>query len=83
MGHISSEAGVQQGDPLGPLLFALVLQRIENAFDADDDCVHILCQAWYLDDGTLAGKTSAILHALSLLDSIGTALGNFVILSKC
>ena len=35
MGHISSEAGVQQGDPaLGPLLFALVLQKILNAIDA-------------------------------------------------
>ena len=83
MGHISSEAGVQQGDPLGPLLFALVLQKIINAIDADDDCVHILYQAWYLDDGTLAGKKSAILRALSLLDSIGPALGIFVNLSKC
>ena len=27
MGTISSEAGVQQGDPLGPLLFCLVLQK--------------------------------------------------------
>ena len=50
---------------------------------ADDDCVHILYQAWYLDNGTLAGKKSAILHALSLLDSIGPALGIFVNLSKC
>ena len=83
MGHISSEAGVQQGDPLGPLLFALVLQKIINAIDADDDCVHILYQAWYLDNETFAGIKSAILRALSLLDSIGPALGIFVNLSKC
>ena len=52
MGHISSEAGVQQGDLLGPLLFALVLQKIINAIDADDGCVHILYQTWYLGNGT-------------------------------
>ena len=78
MGRIFSETGVQQGDPLGPLLFALVLQKILNAIDADDDCIHILYQAWYLDDGTLAGKKSAILRALSLLDSIGPSLGIFI-----
>ena len=77
MGRIFSETGVQQGDPLGPLLFALVLQKIFNAIDADDDCIYILYQAWYLDDGTLAGKKSAILRALSLLDSIGPSLGIF------
>ena len=80
MGHIFSETGVQQGDPLGPLLFALVLQNIYiiNAIDADDDCIHILYQAWYLDDGTLAGMKFAILRALSLLDSIGPFLGIFI-----
>eukprot|EP00731_Ephydatia_muelleri_P017587 Em0010g685a len=83
MGRIFSETGVQQGDPLGPLLFALVLQKILNAIDADDDCIHILYQAWYLDDGTLAGKKSAILRALSLLDSIGPSLGIFINMSKC
>ena len=82
MGHISSVAGVQQDDPLGPLLLALVLQKIINSIDADDDCVHILYQAWYLDNGTLASKKSAILHALSLSDSIGLALCIFVNLSK-
>mgnify|MGYP003460779833 FL=1 len=83
MGRIFSETGVQQGDPLGPLLFALVLQKILNAIDADDDCIHILYQAWYLDDGTLAGKKSAILRALSLLDSIGPSFGIFINMSKC
>ena len=83
MGRIFSETGVQQGDPLGPLLFALVLQKILNAIDADDDCIYILYQAWYLDDGTLAGKKSAILRALSLLDSIGPSLGIFINMSKC
>ena len=83
MGCISSETGVQQGDPPGLLLFALVRHKILNAFDADDDCIHILYQAWYLDNGTLARKKFAILCALSLLDSIGPSLGIFINMSKC
>ena len=44
---------VQQGDPLGPLLFSLVLQRLISSIDADDDYLQVLFQAWYLDDGVL------------------------------
>ena len=42
---ISSERGVQQGDPLGPFFFALALQPVlEKA--AEDGC----CVLAYLDD---------------------------------
>eukprot|EP00731_Ephydatia_muelleri_P028492 Em0020g136a len=54
MGQISSQTGVQQGDPLGPMLFALVLQKLVTSIDADDDCLQLLLEAWYLDDGVLA-----------------------------
>ena len=37
MGHLSSQSGVQQGDPLGPMLFALVLQKLISTIDADDE----------------------------------------------
>ena len=30
---LSSESGVQQGDPLGPLIFALVLHKVISAID--------------------------------------------------
>eukprot|EP00731_Ephydatia_muelleri_P017772 Em0010g870a len=58
MGRLSSESGVQQGDPLGSLLFALVLHKVISAIDTDDECLDLLYQAWYMDDGVLAGKSA-------------------------
>ena len=39
---------MQQGDPLGPLLLALVLQKLVSSQDADDDRVEILQAIWSL-----------------------------------
>ncbi|GKB65597.1 basic 7S globulin-like protein [Tanacetum coccineum] len=56
--------GVQQGDPLGPLLFALVLHplicKIRNSFT-------LSLQAWYLDDGTIVGDTLVVGKVLELI----------------
>ncbi|KAL5517220.1 hypothetical protein EMCRGX_G002723 [Ephydatia muelleri] len=75
LGHLTSEAGVQQGDPLGPLFFALVLHKVIDAIDADDDCLHLILQAWYLDDRVLAGPRQAVLRALSIIEDLGPPLG--------
>ena len=83
MGHLSSKSGVQQGDPLGPLLFALVLHKVISAIDADDECLNLLYQAWYMDDGVLAGKRSALVCALSLIMELGPSLGLLVNIGKC
>ncbi|KAL5509256.1 hypothetical protein EMCRGX_G004594 [Ephydatia muelleri] len=82
-GILTSESAVQQGDPLGPLFFALVLHRIVSSIDADDDCLNLLYQAWYLDDGVLAGSKSSLLRALTIIENIGPSLGIFINLSKC
>ena len=37
-GTISSQSSVQQGDPLGPVLFALVLRKLASSVEADDGC---------------------------------------------
>ena len=58
LGKISSQSGVQQGVPLGPMLFALVLNKLVSSIEADDDFFHILLNAWYLDDGVLAGNST-------------------------
>ena len=75
LGQISSESGVQQDDPLGPLLFALVLHKLVASLEADDECLDLLLQAWYLDDGALAGSRPAVLRAVHLIEELGPALG--------
>ena len=83
LGPISSESGVQQGDPLGPLLFALVLQKLISSVDADDECVDLLYQAWYLDDGVLAGDRPAVSRAMHIIEEMGSALGLHINFAKC
>ncbi|GJR96990.1 putative reverse transcriptase domain-containing protein [Tanacetum coccineum] len=64
--------GVQQGDPLGPLLFALVLHplicKIRNSFT-------LSLQAWYLDDGTIVGDTLVVGKVLELIMEDGPWYG--------
>ncbi|GJY07118.1 hypothetical protein Tco_0374172 [Tanacetum coccineum] len=52
--HIWSASGVQQGDPLGPLIFALVLHPLVHKIR--DSC-KLLLHAWYLNDGTVIGDS--------------------------
>ena len=84
LGQLSSEAGVQQGDPLGPFFFvAWVLHKVVSAIDADDECLDLLFQAWFLDDGVLAGKKASVLWAISFLEEFGPSLYIFINLCKC
>ena len=46
---ISSSCGVQQGDPLGPLLFSIVLAPIIEEIRALNPRLNL----WYLDDGVI------------------------------
>eukprot|EP00731_Ephydatia_muelleri_P022875 Em0015g458a len=79
LGHLSSETGVQQGDPFGPLLFSLVFQRLISSIDhADGDCLQVLFQAWWV----LTGSHSAVLRALSLIEELGPSLGSHINLAK-
>ncbi|KAL5502338.1 hypothetical protein EMCRGX_G009091 [Ephydatia muelleri] len=50
-GTLTSEVGVQQGDPLGPMFFNLVLHKLVSAIATDEDTAKLLFHAWYLDDG--------------------------------
>jgi hypothetical protein len=67
-----SSTGVQQGDPLGPLLFALVLHPLIHMIR--DNC-KLLLHAWYLDDGTVVGDSREVAKALDIIRERGPGLG--------
>ena len=72
--------GVQQGDPLGPLLFSLVLLDFMNSIDVPTD---ISLKLWYLDDGTFAGTRPAVAELLELFRNHGPSFGLTLNLKKC
>ena len=69
---ISSSSGVQQGDPIGPFLFCLALDKIVRSIERDCD---LETNKWYLDDGALSGDADEILKALDIIRKDGPAVG--------
>ena len=70
---ILSCCGVQQGDPLGPLGFAITLQPIVERIKAE--VPGLILNSWYLDDGTLMGSAEDLAKALNIIESDGPAVG--------
>ncbi|KAJ3094813.1 hypothetical protein HDU96_001458 [Phlyctochytrium bullatum] len=70
--RLSSETGVQQGDPLGPLLFAMVLRllltQVKDLCDLD-------FSAAFLDHWTIAGRHASLLAAVQCFAELGPPLG--------
>jgi hypothetical protein len=61
---LSSQCGVQQGDPLGPLIFSVVMLPLVLQLDA----LGLISNLWYLDDGFIAGPHATVIQALAILD---------------
>ena len=77
---VQSQSGVQQGDPLGPLLFSLVVKGLTETVR---DLPGVDLSVWYLDDGTLMGSPAAVAKAFEVLKSESLKLGLSVNSSKC
>jgi hypothetical protein len=76
---LPSAAGIQQGDPLGPLLFALAVQPVARELK---DLGLDLC-VFYLDDGVLAGDLRTVARALQLVQTRCSAIGLALNIKKC
>ena len=70
---ILSCSGVQQGDPLGPLGFALALHPLVEKIN--EQVPGLVINAWYLDDGTLCGSARDLQAALTIIEGEGPVLG--------
>ncbi|GJS21970.1 hypothetical protein Tco_0450602 [Tanacetum coccineum] len=70
---------VQQGDPLGPLLFDLALHPLVYAINQSCE---LTLQAWYLDEGTIIGDTLMVTKALEIIMTDALTRGLFLNVDK-
>jgi hypothetical protein len=83
---VLSRCGVQQGDPLGPLLFCLALRAMLAEARArgqmperNADCRGF----FYLDDGVFCGRAAQVRAALGAIQELGPSFGLHLHLEKC
>ena len=77
---MSSEEGVQQGDPLGPAFFALTILTTSRELN---NLQLLKWNVWYLDDGILVGPKETLLEVLQLLKLSFSNIGLAVNMLKC
>ena len=75
-GEFASETGIQQGDPIGPALFALSVDEAARGVQCEFN-------VWYLDDATLGDSPERVHDDLVVLLERLRAIGLEVNGSKC
>lgn len=73
---VMSAEGVQQGDPLGPLLFCLTIHPLIASLSSS-------LRIAYLDDVTLGGELDVVNQDVASVASQGAAIGLSLNASKC
>ena len=73
---LSSDEGVQQGDPMGPLLFSLATFSLAKSMKSE-------LNMWYLDDGCLGGDVDLLISDFEYIKKSGQAFGLSVNESIC
>jgi hypothetical protein len=76
-GKIQSRAGVQQGDPLGPILFCIVMEEFLRGTGRR------LEDLAYLDDLYVSGKQKDLIAWVKEVVVVGPAYGLYIQESKC
>ena len=62
--QLSSAEGIQQGDPLGPMLFCLGIHDLVSSLSSEFN-------VFYLDDGTIGGDLQDLENDLARIESVG------------
>ena len=68
---LESAEGVQQGDPLGPLLFCLCIHHMGSQLRSE-------LSFFYLDDGTLGGSEEDLCHDVEVVERVGSSIGQML-----
>ena len=74
--EIESAEGVQQGDPIGPLLFCLTIHDLLQNIQCD-------FVAGYLDDISIGGSIDSVFSAVQIIEADSLAIGLQLNHSKC
>ncbi len=80
---ILSCEGLQQGDPLSPALFSLILAELMADIHTSPDAPMLDLEGSYLDDLTIAGSATNVAEFLRRIVVAGNAAGLEVNLAKC
>ena len=73
---IPSSMGIQQGDPLGPALFALAVDKIAKNVSSE-------LNIWYLDDATIGGQASSVFNNATKIINAFKEIGLQINSNKC